>query len=443
MCTWCTIAAATKQSRHNMHSNNLRQTTRSELTTTMPTMAGLQTMPSSTTAMHRNNDLPIYCGVNAHFKNGVAERAIWSITEQERKVLLHAMARCPESADLALCPCAMRHAVHVYNTAPVLDGISRLELFSGTQVGSRMRDHHTFGCPVFILDNALAPGKTIPRWSSRARLGLNLGLSPFHVWNVFLILNLNTGLVSLQFHYHFDDFFETTQHNRPDITMPSVWKQLEWLRIFDGTPTNPGTNEVTEQSSFPIMHQQEISFDVTHGTDTLEIPEESVPVQILREILQSVQDQMMQGLVHEEEGGPCHAPWTNQYPRDFYGDSNMLHYIAASSIQDVQTEVDLFHDYHLGLQDRTRDPIAFHACRQCLHQRLQCTETMTYLLWCQCPFQKWCCRVSYLIDYWARTQSVAACNGKMPRKCWLSALSMYNETCCACSLEPGIPLKSH
>jgi hypothetical protein len=39
----------------------------------------------------------------------------------------------------------MRHAVHVYNTAPVLDGISRLELFSGTQVGSRMWDQHTFG----------------------------------------------------------------------------------------------------------------------------------------------------------------------------------------------------------------------------------------------------------------------------------------------------------
>ena len=46
--------------------------------------------------------------------------------------------------------------------------------------------------------------------------------------------------------------------------------------------------------------------------------------------------------------------------RDFYGDSTM-HYIAASSIQDVQTEADLFHDYHLGLQDRMRDPIAFHA----------------------------------------------------------------------------------
>ena len=212
----------------------------------------------------------------------------------------------------------MRHAVHVYNTAPVLDGISLLELFSGTQVGSRMQDHHTFGCPVFVLDNALAPGKTIPRcrWSSRARLGLNLGPSLFHARNVILILNLNTGLVSPQFHCHFDDFFETTRHNRPGITIPSVWKQLAGLCRFDGTPTNPGTNEVTEQSSIPSMHPQELSFDVTHDTDTLEIPEESDPVQILREILQPVQDQMMQGLVHKEEGGPCHAPWTNQYPKE-------------------------------------------------------------------------------------------------------------------------------
>ena len=57
---------------------------------------------------------------------------------------------------------------------------------------------HTFACPVFALQNALASGNTLPRWSPRAYLGLNLGPSPIHSRNVYLylVLNLTTGCVS-------------------------------------------------------------------------------------------------------------------------------------------------------------------------------------------------------------------------------------------------------
>ena len=34
-----------------------------------------------------------YCGVNAHFQNGMFERAIWEIHKQAQKQLLHARAR--------------------------------------------------------------------------------------------------------------------------------------------------------------------------------------------------------------------------------------------------------------------------------------------------------------------------------------------------------------
>jgi hypothetical protein len=58
-----------------------------------------------------------------------------------------------------------------------------------------MKHHHAFGCPVFALENDLAAGSSIAHWSPRARLGVNLGSSPSHARNVYLVLNLHTGCV--------------------------------------------------------------------------------------------------------------------------------------------------------------------------------------------------------------------------------------------------------
>jgi hypothetical protein len=57
------------------------------------------------------------------------------------------------------------------------------------------------------------------------RLGLNLGPSPMHARNVYLVLNLITGCDSPQYHCRFDDFFETTCHNGPDVN-DTISRQL-------------------------------------------------------------------------------------------------------------------------------------------------------------------------------------------------------------------------
>jgi hypothetical protein len=92
-----------------------------------------------------------------------------------------------------------------------------------------MKHMHTFGCPVFALQNALASGNTLPRWSPRARLGLNLGLSPNHARNVYLVLNLIIGCFSPQYQCKFDDFFETRRHGGPDVSGTICWQQLAGL----------------------------------------------------------------------------------------------------------------------------------------------------------------------------------------------------------------------
>jgi hypothetical protein len=161
-------------------------------------------------------------------------------------MLLHAKARWPSCVHLCLWPYALRNAVHVWNTAPVLpDGTSKLEKFSGTDVGFRMKNNHTFGCPVFALQNDLAAGNKIPKWSPRARLGLNLGPSPNHACNVNLVLNLSIGLCSPQFHCRFDDFFETTQLSSSDVKTTSLWKQLAGFSRHGETPT---------QRNLPVRH---------------------------------------------------------------------------------------------------------------------------------------------------------------------------------------------
>ena len=78
-----------------------------------------------------------------------------------------------------------------------------------------MKHFHTFGCPVYALNERLQANNPIASWNKRARLGINLGPSPRHARNVSLVLSLMTGLVSSQFHLVHDEFFETIDRRNP------------------------------------------------------------------------------------------------------------------------------------------------------------------------------------------------------------------------------------
>ena len=71
--------------------------------------------------------------------------------EAGRKVLLYAKMRWPDAVDLALWPYALQYAMHIHNTAPAVDGKSRLEIFSRSEVGSSMKHNHIFGSTIFAL----------------------------------------------------------------------------------------------------------------------------------------------------------------------------------------------------------------------------------------------------------------------------------------------------
>ena len=91
-----------------------------------------------------------------------------------------------------------------------------------------------FGCPVYVLDNALQQKHPFHKWKDRAKVGLYLGKSPHHARNVALVLNLETGLVSPQFHLKFDTRFHTVKQENFD----SKWQTKAGF-ILQREPSRP------------------------------------------------------------------------------------------------------------------------------------------------------------------------------------------------------------
>ena len=59
-----------------------------------------------------------YCGTNAHHQNGVAERAIRTISNMARAMIIHAAALWKHGIDSSMWPMAIQYATYVYNNIP-------------------------------------------------------------------------------------------------------------------------------------------------------------------------------------------------------------------------------------------------------------------------------------------------------------------------------------
>ena len=172
-----------------------------------------------------------HSGVGAHHANGIAERNIGTVLSIARAMLHHQALHWPDLADVTLWPLAVLHATYVVNRIPKIEsGRSPLELFSRkTWSTSKFQDFHVWGCPVYVLDNALADGKKIPRWKPRAAQCVYVGHSIKHGHAIPLILNPETGSITPQYHVVFDDWFQTvgtTGNTDIDFNTP------EWYETF-------------------------------------------------------------------------------------------------------------------------------------------------------------------------------------------------------------------
>ena len=170
-----------------------------------------------------------FCGVNAHWQNGVAERRIRELQDLARTMMIHANRRWPSAIETYLWPYALRLANEQVNNTPQLtrkDTLTPMSLFTGTIVAINAKHWRHFGCPAYELDKALQAGKKIPKWQDRSRVGIYLGPSPQHARNISLVMNLTTGLCSPAFHVAFDPTFERMRRSFGHYPPVSKWQEL-------------------------------------------------------------------------------------------------------------------------------------------------------------------------------------------------------------------------
>jgi hypothetical protein len=79
----------------------------------------------------------------------------------------------------------------------------------GISVHPKTNHFHPFGNPICILSTPLQAHQSQPKWDNLTRVGCYLGNCPQHATSVHLIPHPKTGHVSPQFHFEFDDNFDT------------------------------------------------------------------------------------------------------------------------------------------------------------------------------------------------------------------------------------------
>jgi hypothetical protein len=206
------------------------------------------------------------------------------------------------------------------------------------------------------VDNRLQGGNYLPRWSSRAWVGLYLGMLPQHARSVALVLNLTTGLVSPQFHVEFDDLFETVSQRSGNRKVDSQWQVLSGLRAapknapISVTPPGsegvaveliPDTSDIPPTEVIPEVGDQVFPSDDREQTPDL-IPDQPV-------VPEETADDLSDMPELRRRSGRARVPT-----------QRMLESIEQENIA-LAFQLDETMERELQLQDDMMDPIAFAA----------------------------------------------------------------------------------
>jgi hypothetical protein len=92
--------------------------------------------------IHETQQTMHFCGTNAHHQNGVTERAIQTISNMARAMILHASMHWKDGIDASPWNMTVNHAIHIYNNTPN-KGVTPADIFTGSTVPRhRLLDLH-------------------------------------------------------------------------------------------------------------------------------------------------------------------------------------------------------------------------------------------------------------------------------------------------------------
>ena len=146
-------------------------------------------------------------------------------------MMLHSAVHWPDVADATLWPMAVSHAVFLHNhVSNLTSGLCPSDVFTKSRWEQRKyHDLHVWGCPVYVLEKAIADGKKLPRWKPRSTRRINMGLSKKHACTVPLVLNPQMGYINPHYHVVFDDWFATVA---TDMDALPDFNTTHWARLL-------------------------------------------------------------------------------------------------------------------------------------------------------------------------------------------------------------------
>ncbi|MGL4351905.1 MAG: hypothetical protein ACRCT2_15330, partial [Plesiomonas shigelloides] len=196
-----------------------------------------------------------------------------------------------------------------------------MQVFSRADVDINPIHWIPFGSPVYVLAAPLQGSARIHnKWKERARLGIYLGRSPMHARSVALVLSLETGLVSPQFHIVFDPSFRTVHPDQSNQVPTSQWQKKCG---FAGRVVRQEVqgNQITDEPQFisptdvAIVPETEGVISGSEDDMAIRLPDSAEPLPVMEEVVQleqSVPEQARPTQVQQPEGGLQRSTRTNR-----------------------------------------------------------------------------------------------------------------------------------
>ena len=172
-------------------------------------------------------------GFVGHYQNGVVQNAINNAVRISITIMIHAELGCPDDSDKSLYTMAMSHSVHLHNhTTHISSGMSPDKVWERSKSShSVLHNSRPWGYPSYVLELILKDGNKLPKWTPRYRRSQYLGSSPLYAITMGLERKIQTGNISPQFHFQFDDYFETL--HAVEDQEPPAWSKLITFQSFN------------------------------------------------------------------------------------------------------------------------------------------------------------------------------------------------------------------